>query len=938
VRVQVVAAALVGGLLYPLVVPVGAQGSESAGPEVWNILPPGQSGTINAVELARVLASDPMGRVAVEGRNAPPHFADQLERYDALNTVEPGSLSEADLDTFYKRADLDVAPDEVTRVERPRPGVTISWDRDGVPHVVGQTDTDVAFGAGWAGTKDRMFLQDALRHVGAARAAEFLGPSTANIAMDVEQLRTAHYTEREASDQVVAAAGRHGAEGAKLLAEIDAYLAGINAAQRALCPVGPVGADCPAEYAALGRAPRPWTRGDLTYVASLLGGIFGTGGGGEAANARWLQQLEQSFGPTEARAVYDDLRFRDARDAPTTASIPFKYGDASGVDPSRPGVALPDLVPVATAPGTGARLDAATAPLAPGGRLDTPFGTLDLRASTGMSNAALVSGRRTLDGHPVAVFGPQTGYFTPQLLTEISLSGPGIRARGVAFAGTNFLVQIGRGEGYAFSATSAGSDNVDTVVERLCDPSGAPATVEATHYLRDGRCVPMQRFEHTETALSTATAPGAPQQLRFLVLRTHHGIVQQRTTVHGAPVAVVRQRSTYGREVDSSIGFARFNDPGFVTGPDAFAHAASEIDYTFNWFYADHADISFFSSGRLPLRASGVDPDLPRWGDARYDWQGWLPAADHPQQTNPPSGQLVNWNNKPAPRFAAADDQWGYGPVYRSQPLAERVAHVSTLPELVGAVQDAATVDTRGERVLPTLLTALGEVNTRTDPLLAEAVALLRDWSAHREDRHRRGTYTDAAAIALFDQWWADGVARDVLRGTLGALADELPKALDDHPSRGVGSAFNGVAWYGYVVEDLSRTTNWHRRYCGGGDPGACTMQLRASLTGAAHRAMAEQGVTRLSALTYDKSRDAIRSVTVGLVATRPIDWQNRPTFQQVVRFRSPHSHRIVYSSRMYLATMQRYVPAYRTGNCAPTPPLCWRPEWRGRPRRMRSS
>ncbi|MGH3978601.1 MAG: penicillin acylase family protein, partial [Pseudonocardiaceae bacterium] len=266
--------------------------------------------------------------------------------------------------------------------------------------------------------------------------------------------------------------------------------------------------------------------------------------------------------------------------------------------------------------GTGARLDGGAAPPVPGGRLDTPFGTVELRAITGMSNAALVSGERTRDGHPIAVFGPQTGYFTPQLLTEISLSGPGIRARGVAFAGINFLVQIGRGEGYAFSATSSGSDTVDTVVERLCDPSGAPATVDATHYLRDGRCVPMQRFEHTETALPTATAPGGPQRLRFLVLRTHHGIVQQRTTVGTAPVAVVTQRSTYGREVDSVVGFARFNDPGFLTGPAAFTRAAAEIDYTFNWFYADAADISFVSSGRLPLRSAGVDPDLPRWGDA----------------------------------------------------------------------------------------------------------------------------------------------------------------------------------------------------------------------------------------------------------------------------------------------------------------------------------
>jgi acyl-homoserine lactone acylase PvdQ len=648
VRVRCIAAVIAGGLALPLVIPVAAR-AEQGDPEVWNILPPGQSGTVNTVEFARVLATDPVGRVAVEGRNAPPHFADQLERYDALNTVDPASLSEADLDTYFKRASLDIAPDEVARVVQPRPGVTITWDRHDVPHVVGQTDTDVAFGAGWAGTQDRMFLQDVLRHVGAARAAEFLGPSAANIAMDIEQLRTAHYTEREANDQVTTLASRYGPEGAKLLAEIDAYLAGINAAQQALCPVGPGGVGCPAEYAALSRVPRPWTRGDLTYVASLVGGTFGTGGGGEAVNARWLQQLAQRFGPTEARAVYDDLRFRDATDAPTTASTHFRYGDVSGVDPSRPGVALPDLVPVATAPGTGARLDAAATPPVPVGRLDTPFGTMDLRAGTAMSNAALISGRRTPDGHPIAVFGPQTGYFTPQLLTEISLSGPGIRTRGVAFAGTSFLVQMGRGEGYAFSATSSGSDNVDTVVERLCNPSGAPATVDATHYLRDGQCVPMERFEHAETALPTAAVPGVPQRLRFLVLRTHHGIVQQRTTVNSAPVAVVRQRSTYGREVDSSIGFARFNDPGFMTGPGAFARAASEIDYTFNWFYSDYADISFFSSGRLPLRASGVDFDLPRWGEARYDWRGWLPAADHPQQTNPPSGQLVNWNNKPAP-------------------------------------------------------------------------------------------------------------------------------------------------------------------------------------------------------------------------------------------------------------------------------------------------
>jgi hypothetical protein len=39
------------------------------------------------------------------------------------------------------------------------------------------------------------------------------------------------------------------------------------------------------------------------------------------------------------------------------------------------------------------------------------------------------------------------------------------------------------------------------------------------------------------------------------------------------------------------------------------------------------------------------------------------------------------------------------------------------------------------------------------------------------------------------------------------------------------------------------------------------------------------------SALTYDKSEDSIRASTAGVVGVRPIGWQNRPTFQQVISF-----------------------------------------------------
>jgi acyl-homoserine lactone acylase PvdQ len=878
-------------------------------PGVRNILPPGQSGSINAVEAAQVAAGDPQGRVAVDGQNAPANFANQLEMYDALNHADLGGLTDGQLSAFYKDAPLTLSNKDAVRTDRPKSGVVIRWDSFGVPYIEGRTREDAAFGSGYAGTKDRMFLMDLLRHVGAARAAEFLGPDEANVAMDQEQLRSAFYTREEAAAQIDQAAERFGAEGRRLVAALDAYIAGINAAQQEMCPAVVTGPDCPVEYAALQKKPEPWTRADVVYVASLVGGIFGKGGGAEFANARWLQQLQAQFGADEGRRIFDDLALADDPQAPTTSSVAAPY-PSGPVDPTLPGVALPDL-DGPTAPGTGA--DAGSGGLPdPGltslqGRFGTqdrptvvqgPFGPIDLGGVPDMmSNAALVAGDRTADGHPRVVFGPQTGYFTPQLLTEQAVVAPGIRARGVSFAGTSLVVQLGRGMDYAWSATSAGSDLVDTVVERLWDPAGGEATVESEGYLVGSECRPMDEQVHEETAIPNAAAPGAPQTYRFLVLRTDHGIVQLRTTVGGQPVAVVLQRSTYGRELDSALGFERLGNPDYVKDAASFRNAASAIDYTFNWFYVDDRDIAYYSSGRLPLRADGVDGHLPRWADAAYDWQGWLAVEDHPQQVNPPSGYLVSWNNKQAPGFGAADDQWGYGPVHRSLAISDRLAALAdkggvTTTDVVGAVQDAATVDSRAVYTLPSLLDVIGD-----DPELADAVALLRGWQqrgAHRLDHDRDGAYEEQAAIALFDAWWAgtddDGVAQDLLRGALGDLVGDLPQRHDDHPRQGLGSSWNGVAWYGYVLKDLDVVRGvdpgaWSRAYCGGGDLATCQADLRASLKAAVDRVLAEQGVSSVAELTYDKHIDDIRATTAGLVGVRPIDWQNRPTFQQVVNY-----------------------------------------------------
>ncbi len=878
---------------------------------VRNILPAGQQGTVAALDLAKVVAGDPGGRIAVEGKNAPKNFADQLELYDHLATKSPDQITDAVIDRDYKKAGF--VPEKVVKTEKPIPGVTIQRDQFGVPFITGTTYEDTMFGAGYAGTQDRMFLMDVLRHAGAGRAAEFVGGTEGNIAMDRNQLRTAYYTPKEATDQLEVIAQESGAEGERLLRGADAYIAGINAAQKRMCPLLlPTGAKCPVEYAALQKKPTRWTRADLTYVASLVGGIFGKGGGQEFANGIYFNKLVKKFGDTKARSVFASLREKNDTEAPTTSTNSFPY-DNDAFDPTKPGVALPDL-DGATASGTGdptgktsvletlldaIRLGLTGIPAQP----KVPKGAIDVSnlvaTGGGMSNALLVGANHSSTGHPVTVFGPQTGYFNPQLLSEQVLMGPGVMARGVSFAGTNLVVELGHGVDYAWSATSAGSDNVDTVAERLCNADGSPATVTSTSYRKGSSCVPMTFNEHKETVIPNISAPVAPKTLKMQVWRTHHGIVQTRTTVGGVPVAMVLERSTYGREAASILGFSRFNDPGFVKDAASFQQAANGIDYTFNWFYSDDQDISYFSSGRLPQRAAGTDTDLPRWGDATYDWNGWLPFSGHVHQTNPPTGYLASWNNKPARNFSSADDTWGNGSVHRSQALSKRVTNAISAGDvsrakLAGIVEDAATEDVRAESMLPELLSVIGD-----DPDTAKARGLLSAWQAdgsHRLDLDRDGKYAHQAAIRIFDTWWKDGdqsLAYDFAADGLGAdLAKSLPQPLDNHPDDGQGSSWLGPPWYGYIDKDLRDLTGnvdspFSFGLCGDGVLDACRADLRQSLKAAVDRALSAQKVSDPALLTYDKSIDYIRPTTAGVVGVRPIDWQNRPTFQQVVAYQS---------------------------------------------------
>jgi acyl-homoserine lactone acylase PvdQ len=894
-----VASLLVSAALTPLL-PEPATAAYATGDyclgECSDILPPGENGD---ADLAQILAHQAFG-------TQPPHAEDQLGKYAALVHSYTG-LTGQQINTFFNTSSYGVAANDVERTYSPRADVTIVRDKSlGVPHITGTTRAGTMYGAGYAGAQDRLFLMDLLRHVARGQLTSFAGGAEGNRELEQSVWRTSPYTEADLQDQIDSLRAS-GTRGALLYDDVQSYMAGVNK-YIADCMAA---RDCPGEYVLTGHldaitnagGPEPFVPTDLVAIAGVIGGLFGGGGGTEMQSALVRIASRAKYGTAVGDQVWQ--QFREQNDPETVLTLhngqSFPYGaghpDAAGVAMPDPGTATPEpLVYDKTGTATSSSPSAVTV------------------AHRGMSNAAVISAANSATGHPVAVFGPQTGYFAPQLLMLQELQGPGISSRGIAFSGLNLYTLIGRGPDYAWSATSSVQDITDTFAAQLCETDGSTPAVASTHYLYHGQCLAMEALSRTNSWKPTVADGTAAGSYRLTSLRTKYGLVSWRGLVAGKPVAFTSLRSTYRHEADSAIGFQMFNEPAQMATPAAFQAAAANIPFAFNWFYVNSQDTAYYMSGAMPVRAAGADPNLPTRAEPAYEWPGtYLPASAHPQAVN--QDYFVSWNNKQAADFSAADGNFSFGSVQRADLLDKPIKAALSAGQkydragLIRVVENAATTDLRGSEVLDDLLQVIG---TPTDPTLAAAVARLRTWQqsgSHRvETSAGSKVYQDADAIRLFDAWWPRLVSAE-FQGALGdGLYGALVNALqiNESPSGGQtgpvsslpssaneaqghkGSAFQ-YGWWGYVEKDLRATLGasvpgWPRKFCG--DLATCRATLLTSLTAA----LAEPATTTYPGDTHCTAgdqwcADAILQSPLGGITHPLTAWQNRPTYQQAVSF-----------------------------------------------------
>ncbi|MBK9180991.1 MAG: penicillin acylase family protein [Acidimicrobiales bacterium] len=763
---------------------------------------------------------------------------DQLPLYDGLTPLR-GDVTDADIEQLFLPQDFE--PVGETREEPTgRPGTTIVYDEYGVAHVTGETREDLAFGAGWVTARDRALLLQLGRGPARAAVADVPGIDAFELLLTGQDYVPSAQAEQLVTDQVDLIVETYGEEGNEIVADAQAYADGVNA-----------------YWQANGVDEEPVTVNDVVAVTAFIGSIFGAGGGAEAQNAEFLSALQNGLGAERGRQAWEDVMLFGDPEAPTTITETFEYGPLTGGEVTGSVVidagSIESLDVLAAAP-------AESAP-AEGGEQAALYPAADPVPRREASNWLLAEPEQSENGTSLAVMGPQLGYYYPEIVQQIHLSGPGIEAQGAAVPGLAMYLLIGRTEDYAWSLTSASNDVRDVFAEILCNPDGSPATRESQHYEFEGECLPFEQFD-------AGALGGVP--IRYPT--TVHGPVIGTATSEGRPVALARQRSTFGRD---GLNLAALKDmtEGDATTPEEFYEIADNFGFTFNWGYANRDGVATFVSGLLPERAEGLDRRLPTLGTGEYEWQGFLDVEEHPHADGHPSGRLLNWNNQAAPGFMHGDDN-PYGSVHRVE-LFDQWPEPVDLAGVVSVMNRAATEDTHAT-VWPVVSEVLsgGEAPS---PLAADVVALLDDWVAEdapRLDADEDGLYDSAGPTVMGAVWEPLAVA--VMTPVFGDLVVEL----DEIRSLGGddGASLVDKDLRTLLGQDVDGEFNL--TYCGNGDLEACQESLWAVVDQVAQQLAAERGPDPTTWLD-----EADRTSFVPGLIPETFRTTNRPTYQQLLEF-----------------------------------------------------
>lgn len=566
---------------------------------------------------------------------------------------------------WYRQTSQPVVEGEM-EVAGLRGKVTITRDSDAVPRIEAADPLDAYFGLGFVHAQDRLWQMQMNKRIAAGRLAEILGVP----ALDTDRfLRTLGV--RRNAEAILASSTP------ETRAALQAYADGVNAGMAS--HRGPL----PPEFTILRTRPEKWEPVDTLAWQTMMAWDLG----GNWSQETLRMRLSQALPLTRINELL----------APYPGERPLRTMDYPAL--------YRHLAPLSTAM---AKVDA----IAPPGYVE------------GMgSNNWVVSGAHTQTGKPMLANDPHLGLQAPALWYFAAMRAPGLDVTGATLPGMP-LVVLGHTPRFAWGFTNTAPDVQDLFIERV--RPGRPHQYQT----------PQGWADFTVRDEVIHVKDGADVTLR--VRETRHGPVisdvaepvAQAAAPLGAQYVVAFQWTALrpdDRTLEAGLKLNRATDwSGFREALRDF-HAPQQ-----NIVYADvDGNIAFIAPGRVPRRTAANDlkglAPAPGW-DARYDWQGFIPFEQLPQQFNPREGVIVTANQKIVaddyPYFLTSEWTVPYRHDRIRQLLATRQRH--TMDSFAAIQADVLSLAVKD--ALPILLSSAAAQDPSRPPRQRQVFAALAQW------------------------------------------------------------------------------------------------------------------------------------------------------------------------------------------------------------------
>ncbi|WP_299627412.1 penicillin acylase family protein [uncultured Tateyamaria sp.] len=601
--------------------------------------------------------------------------------------------------------------DAVVRVPAISAPVEIVRDNANVPHIFGQTDTDVFHGLGFAHAQDRLWQMMMLRRTAQGRLSELFGTATVDIDSFVRRLDIYRLSVQsvEAVDDPTRAA-------------LEAYAAGVNARLDQINAEA-LGRGAPEMF--LFNAPlAPWRPADSLAITKLMGLQLSGHMQEEVLRARMSLALDD---PDRLADILPDVP------GPGIASLP-EYAS---------------LVP--GAPRSFAALTEKIHPLSP----------FKPRGFAGASNAWAAAASRSASGGTLLANDPHLGFSAPAIwyLARLELRTGGVI--GGTIPGMP-VVLTGRSDRLGWGLTSAYVDDQDILIEELNPenpqeyrtPSGFKEFESRASIIEIADADPI-----TLTLRWTDNGPVLPGSFRNL------GAVTPPGHVAALSWTVLSPRDT---SLQAALGVMRAQ-----TVAEAITASETYIAPAQNMTLVDRGSIAMKTIGAIPRRDEGHQSQgrMPSLGwRAENRWQGRMPYNTNPGFIAPLGGILGNTNNKTVDRPFPNHVSFEWGDTQRIQRWQRlmQAREVHTRDSFIEAQLD--TVSFTARSLLPLIGAELWFTGEAAPEGTAtrqrqRALALLAEWN---------GEMNEHWPEPLIYAAWLRAVQDRLIRDELGPMANTL--------------------------------------------------------------------------------------------------------------------------------------------------------------------